>query len=171
MKKFTSVFLFTILIGCFSLNANAQEGKWIKIFNGKNLDGWSIHSGTAQYRVENGEIIGASVPNSPYTFLCTDKEYSDFILEFEVFLVSPELNSGVQFRSQIAEEETVFWFRGGNGEYHTNTIPADQVYGYQVEIASNGSAGGVYDGARRAMVDPWWPEKGSEESKAFKNGE
>lgn len=154
-----------------SIQAKAQEEKWINLFDGESLQGWTIHSGTAKYRVEDGCIVGQAVPNSPNSFLCTDKEYSDFILEFDVLLEDAELNSGVQFRSQIAASQLSFVFRNAEGEYYTNTIPPDRVYGYQVEIAAKkaGGAGGVYDEARRAMM-PWWPEKGSEESKIFKDG-
>ena len=115
--------------------------------------------------------MGQAVPNSPNTFLCTEKEYGDFILEFEVLLEDSELNSGVQFRSLIAPQELTFVFRNAEGNYKSQTIPADRVYGYQVEIAAQkaGGAGGVYDEARRAMM-PWWPEKGSKESKVFKDG-
>ncbi len=160
-----------ILIASFP--ARGQEKGWTELFNGKNLDGWSVHSGFAKYRVEDGVIVGTSAAGSPNSFLCTKKKYGDFILEFEVFLVSPELNSGVQFRSQIAKEETTFWFRNDDGELRPNTIPKDRVYGYQVEIAAAavGSSGGVYDEARRAFMDPWWPDKGTEESKAFREGE
>jgi len=145
------------------------QEKWIKLFNGENLEGWTVHSGTAKYRVEDGNIVGQAVPNSPNTFLCTDREFSDFILEFEVLLEDPELNSGVQFRSHIADQELLFWFRDNKGEYRPNRIPADRVYGYQVEIATGG-AGGVYDEARRAML-PWWPDSESKEGKVFKNKE
>jgi len=163
--------ILVIIVSSFSVIVEAQNNEWIKLFNGKNLDGWSVHSGSAKYRVENGEIIGNAVKGSPNSFLCTNRSFGDFILEFEVYLVSPELNSGVQFRSMIAKEETAFWFRNDNGELQQKTIPADRVYGYQVEIAGEdvGSAGGVYDEARRAFMTPWWPEKGSKESKAFKN--
>jgi hypothetical protein len=89
-------------------------------------------------------------------------------IEFEVLLEDDELNSGVQFRSQIAPQELVFWFRNDKGTYQSTRIPADRVYGYQVEIAAGPVSGGVYDEARRAMM-PWWPEEGSKESKAFKN--
>ncbi len=161
-----AVLLFALQPGC-----EGQE-KWIQLFDGKTLDGWTVHSGSAKYRVEDGAIVGQAVPNSPNSFLCTQREFSDFILEFEVFLEDPELNSGVQFRSLIAQQELVFWFRNQDGEYRPTPIPKDRVYGYQVEIASEegGASGGVYDEARRAMM-PWWPERGSEESKAFKNGQ
>lgn len=167
---------FAVLFSLFLISgtgALCQEGKWISLFDGETLEGWSVHSGHAKYRVEDGTIVGTAVQRSPNTFLCTDREFGDFILEFEVFLKDPELNSGVQFRSMIAEKPMVFWFRNDQGELHPRGIPADRVYGYQVEIAgeSVGASGGVYDEARRAFMEPWWPEKGSEESKAFKDNQ
>lgn len=169
-KLFASL---TAAILLFSLHSNCEgQEKWISLFDGETLDGWTVHSGSATYRVEDGAIVGQAIKNSPNSFLCTQREFSDFILEFEVFLEDTELNSGVQFRSQIAKQELVFWFRNQEGEYRPYTIPADRVYGYQVEIASEegGASGGVYDEARRAMT-PFWPENGSKESKAFKNNQ
>jgi len=158
----------TVAILLLSLHCNsAGQDNWISLFDGETLEGWTVHSGHATYRVEDGAIVGQAVKNSPNTFLCTDREFSDFILEFEV-LVDDELNSGVQFRSHIAPQELVFWFRNGEGNYQPTTIPADRVYGYQVEIAAGGGSGGVYDEARRAMT-PWWPEEDSKERNAFKN--
>jgi hypothetical protein len=171
LSRITWIWLIGIFL--FPLASFGQQGEWIDLFDGKTLDGWSIHSGFAKYRVEEGNIVGTSVPGSPNTFLCTDSEYGDFILEFEVFLKDPELNSGVQFRSKIAQEEMVFWFRNDEGVLRPNRIPADRVYGYQVEIAaeSAGSSGGVYDEARRAFMEIWWPEKGSQAGKAFKDNQ
>lgn len=172
MKKygFGSVVLAIVLLAG-NVNSWGQEGEWVSLFDGETLDGWSVHSGFARYRVEDGAIVGNAVKKSPNTFLCTDREFGDFILEFEVLLVNPELNSGVQFRSMIAREEMVFWFRNDQGVLQPKTIPADRVYGYQVEIAneSSGSSGGVYDEARRAFMPPWWPKEGSKASKAFKD--
>jgi hypothetical protein len=150
--------------------ANAQEAGWKDLFDGKTLNGWSIHSGKARYQVTDGVIVGTSVPNSPNTFLCTNEAFSDFILDFEVFLVHSELNSGVQFRSQIAPEELTFWIRDHEGTPQRRVIPQDRVYGYQVEIANaqGGASGGVYDEARRAFMI-YVPEQGSAASKAFKD--
>jgi hypothetical protein len=131
--------------------AQGTEG-WISLFDGKTLTGWSVHSGFAKYAAEDGTIVGTAVQGSPNSFLCTDKEYGDFILEFEV-KVDPAMNSGVQFRSHIAKEEMTFIFQDAKGQAHPNTIPKDRVYGYQVEIATakSRSCGGVYDEARRAF--------------------
>jgi hypothetical protein len=168
-NAFRSELLIFVLI-FFVAGCRGQEGKWIDLFNGETLEGWSVHSGFAKYSVEDGTIVGTAVSGSPNTFLCTDRAFGDFILDFEVLLEDPELNSGVQFRSQIAPRELVFVLRNEQGEYHSRTIPADRVYGYQVEIAANGGAGGVYDEARRAMM-PWWPERGSAESRVFRDNE
>ncbi len=176
MKKFpvtqvlilcTSLFLFSWCVAPLY----GQSG-WIDLFDGQSLEGWSIHSGHAKYEVIDGAIVGTAVPNSPNTFLCTDRQFGDFTLEFEVYLVHPELNSGVQFRSIIPEKPTTYWFRDGEGELQRKLIPADRLYGYQVEIATErrGSSGGVYDEGRRAFMF-WVPAAGSAASKAFKDGQ
>lgn len=163
-----TVFISPVLfiLSLFISSSSFGQEKWTDLFDGESLNGWSIHSGHALYKVENNCIVGQAVPNSPNSFLCTDQEFADFILEFEVLLEDSELNSGVQFRSQIADQELMFWFRNSEGKYQANKIPSDRVYGYQVEIATGG-AGGVYDEARRAMM-PWWPDPDSDEGKVFK---
>jgi hypothetical protein len=138
--------LFVICLAAASLLPAAG---WKKLFDGKSLKGWSIHSGTATYKVEKGEIVGTAVLGSPNTFLCTDREYKDFILEFEV-KVGAELNSGVQIRSLIAKDEMAMP-GAPDKKGNPRKIPKDRVYGYQVEISANDNAGRVYDEARRAV--------------------
>ena len=123
----------------------------VSLFNGKNLDGWQQLNGTAKYEVKDGTIVGTTVKGSPNSFLCTEKNYADFELEFEV-KVDPRLNSGVQFRSNSLKE-----YRNG------------RVHGYQVEIATN-NPGRIYDEARRGkwLDEDTDPEKARE---AFKVNE
>jgi len=115
------------------------------LFDGKTLDGWKQHGGKAKYTVEDGAIVGTSVPNTANSFLCTEKEYGDFILELE-FKVHPQLNSGVQIRSQVFAEDKEIELEG-----KTRKIPADRVHGYQVEIdpSERSYSGAIYDEARR----------------------
>jgi hypothetical protein len=150
--------------------ATATAADWVKLFDGKTLNGWSVHSGTATYAVENGTIVGTAVLGSPNTFLCTAKEFGDFILEFEV-KVDPELNSGVQFRSLIAPEPMVFKVEE-KGKLIERKIPADRVYGYQVEIATqaSGNCGNVYDEARRGRFLDDFSNKPRARA-AFKDGQ
>ncbi len=104
---------------------------WANLFDGKTLKGWKQINGTAKYSVKDGAIIGWTAPGSPNSFLCTTRNYGDFVLEFEV-KVDKRLNSGVQVRSESKADYD-------NGRVH----------GYQVEIAENGFSGYVYDEARR----------------------
>ena len=121
-----------VAIGLAAIPAVSAQSGWISLFNGKNLEGWEQKNGLAHYEAKDGVIVGSSVPNSPNSFLCTKKNYSDFELEFEVKL-DKELNSGVQIRSAS-----------------TSSYQNGRVHGYQVEIAVDGFSGGIYDEARRA---------------------
>ncbi len=113
---------------------SAGDDGWVSLFNGKDLTGWSIESGTATYRIEDGAIVGKNTEGSPNTFLCTEKKYGDFEFEFEV-KVADELNSGVQIRSIIREKDI------GKGK----NDKAGRLYGPQCEIeASPGQAGFIY---------------------------
>ena len=109
---------------------------WEYPFNGKNLKGWVVRGGKATYRVENAEIVGKTALQTPNTFLCTEKDYGDFILELD-FKVDPELNSGVQIRSNSIPQ-----YRKG------------RVHGYQVEIdpSDRSWTGGIYDESRRGWL-------------------
>ena len=120
--------------------AEEREKGWTDLFNGKNLDGWERKGGEAIYKVEDSALVGTSVPNTSNSFLCTKKHYSDFVLEFD-FLGHPELNSGVQVRSNSIEE-----YKKG------------QVHGYQCELEQEGQdrdwSGGIYDEGRRGWLLP-----------------
>ena len=141
MKKLSCV-LFALASTAI---ASAQPGGgWTNLFDGKTLNGWNKITGSAEYKIENGEIVGLTVPNSPNTFLVTDKEYGDFVLELEVKVDDTTSNSGIQFRSHYNPEMADG--HGGKG----------RVYGYQFELdpSSRAWTGGVYDEARRDWLYP-----------------
>lgn len=74
-------------------------------FNGKDLAGWR---GLTQYwKVVDGAIVGSTEPNGLKfnTFLCSEREYGDFELSFQVRLKNGRGNSGVQIRSEIFDKE------------------------------------------------------------------
>ena len=142
---------------CLSLvlssSLNAAEKGLVPIFNGKNLNGWTQKGGNAKYTVEDGNIVGTAVPSTPNSFLCTQKIYGDFILEYE-YKCDNRLNSGVQIRSNAYEEEVTK--KLGNGKI--KKVPAGRVHGYQVEIDPNKPSrmwsGGIYDEGRRGWLYP-----------------
>jgi hypothetical protein len=104
------------------------------LFNGKNLSGWKVLGGGADYKVVDGAIVGSSRPGVPNSFLVTEKDYTDFILEFDVRQDVGPTNSGVQFRSLSTPD-----FENG------------RVHGYQTDIDPSDRAwsGGIYEEAQR----------------------
>jgi hypothetical protein len=125
--------------------ALSQSISWRPLFDGKTLDGWVQKGGQAKYRVEDGQIIGSTVPNTPNSFLCTSREFTNFILELD-FKVDDGLNSGVQIRSHCFDTATTVNLGGKEIK-----IAGGRVHGYQVEIDPSERAwtGGLYDEGRR----------------------
>lgn len=85
-------------------NAPDQADGWINLFDGKTLDGWVHMNGAHDFYVEDGAIVGRTVPSSSRTnsFLCSLQEFADFELELETY-IDPITNSGIQFRTQVRE--------------------------------------------------------------------
>lgn len=142
-----------IMLLCLLCAAVVSAQNWQPLFNGKNLSGWKKLNGNAEYKVEDGAIVGISKMNTPNTFLSTKDKYGDFILEFE-FKVDDGLNSGVQFRSESKKD-----YQKG------------RVHGYQFEIDPSDRAwsGGVYDEARRGWLYPL--TKNPDAKSAFRRGQ
>ena len=146
-----------LLISCLYLSAvaDAQQKKdqWISLFNGRDLTGWKQLNGKASYVVKDGTIVGTTVSGEPNSFLATEKNYTDFILELE-FMVDPSMNSGIQFRSESRADYM-------NGRVH----------GYQMEIDPSKRAwsGGIYDEARRLWL--YSLEYNEQGKTAFKNNQ
>jgi hypothetical protein len=164
----TLVPLSVSLLACLSFAFGEEKSSskdFTPLFDGKTLDGWEQHSGKAEYRVEDGAIVGKTVAGTGNSFLCTKKTYGDFILEVE-FKVDPSMNSGIQFRSAYYPQDTEMMIDGKKVKF-----AADRVHGYQFEIdpSSRAYTGGVYDEARRGWL---FDLKNNEEArKAFKQGE
>jgi len=114
----------------------AWQDRKISLFNGKDLDGWTIY-GTEKWYVEDGELICESGPDAEYGYLATDKHYKDFDLTLE-FKQEADGNSGVFFRS---------------------TIDGTKISGWQVEVAPPGKhTGGIYESYGRGWLIQPKPE-------------
>jgi hypothetical protein len=137
MKPFC---FFLALIVFYSSNAQTSD-KWISLFDGKTLDGWKKGAGDADYKVEDGVIVGTTVVASSNSFLITDKEYDNFILELEAKIDDTTSNSGIQLRSHVDPN-------GNNGK--------GKVFGYQYELdpSSRKWTAGIYDEGRRDWLYP-----------------
>lgn len=107
------------------------------LFNGKNLDGWTIQ-GTEKWYVEDDLLICESGPDEEYGYLTTDAFYDDFILELD-FKQEADGNSGVFIRS---------------------TVEGTKISGWQVEVAPPElHTGGVYESYGRGWLIKPEPEK------------
>jgi hypothetical protein len=134
MKKLR---LLIVMMLPVSFVLHAQE--WSDLFNGDNLDGWEKLDGTAEFLVENGELVGVSRTGTPNTFLATKGTYGDFILEYEMKM-DRGLNSGVQIRSRAKLPDGT-----------------ERVNGYQVECDDHDDrpwSGGIYEEAARGWLYP-----------------
>ena len=133
MRKTLSVLVAAVaaLVGCAGAIQAAEEEGFVSLFDGKTLEGWAPHGGSAKYKVEDGAIVGECVPNTQgNTFLVYEKPFGNFILKLD-FKVDVPGNSGVQFRSAIRESD-------------------DRVYGYQCEIdPGTTDTCRIYDEGRR----------------------
>lgn len=110
----------------------------VSLVTGDGLEGWVQRGGDAAYVRDGDAIVGATRPNQPNSFLCTESAYGDFTFEFE-FLIDSELNSGVQVRSLALDQ-----------------VMGGRVHGYQVEIdpSERSWTAGIYDESRRGWLAP-----------------
>lgn len=134
--------IFFILF-CFTTTVIFAQSN-SKIFNGKDLKGWTIH-GAEKWYVEDGELVCESGPDKKYGYLSTDKKYKDFILTLK-FKQEANGNSGVFIRSGI---EGV------------------KISGWQVEVAPKDHfTGGIYESYGRG----WLIKPKPEDEKILKPG-
>jgi len=115
-------------------SVSAQDG-FTPLVKGDSLAGWTVINGKAPYVAKDGVVTGTTAKGSPNSFLASERFYGDFDLRFDVKLHDDRLNSGVQVRSHSLPSYK-------DGRFH----------GYQVEIATGGGAGFVYDEARRGWL-------------------
>lgn len=140
MKKI----LFIAITFLFAFAATAQSQRAFYLFNGKNLNGWTVH-GTEKWYVEKGDLVCESGPDKQYGYLSTDTAFKNFELTLK-FKQEANGNSGVFFRS---------------------SIEGVKINGWQVEVAPpNNHTGGVYESYGRG----WLVKPKPEDEKWLKEG-
>ena len=143
--------------------ALAAEDGLAALFDGKSFDGWIQRGGKAKYTVEDGCLVGRTVPKEGNSFLCPPKDYGDFILEYE-YKVNPKLNAGVQIRSECFEQAKEVEHNGKKIK-----VGANRVHGYQIEIDNDPGrarfwSAGLYEEGCRGWIFPGF---GGGDGKAF----
>lgn len=110
-------------------SAGQAKGKLLRLFDGRSLRGWEGNLNV--FRIEQGAIVGGSLKErvARNEFLCSTREFANFILRLNFKVIGQGANAGVQLRTQ--------------------RIPGDhEVIGYQADLG-DGWWGSLYDESRR----------------------
>lgn len=126
---------FTLVLGCLALCCSTFAAEPEQpLFDGTSFAGWEGDTNKT-FRIVDRAIVGGSlkekVPRNE--FLCTTRNYTNFILKLKFKLVGEGANAGVQFR--------------------TKRIPNHhEVSGYQADMGDPSWWGCLYDESRRNKV-------------------
>lgn len=101
MKKALLLIAFS-LTAVFANHANAEDGDFIQLFNGKNLDGWKASENVDSWSVQEGEIVCAG-PRSHLFYVGDEAPFKDFHFIGEV-KTTPGSNAGIYFHTKYQEE-------------------------------------------------------------------
>ncbi len=176
IHKLTGSFLLCLLLNNSQAQTTANQ-TWRTLFDGKTLNGWEVKQGNAKFTIEEGALVGTTFPGNTKTFLATQKEYGNFILELD-FKADEGLNSGVQFRSRTSAD----YRKGIVSGYQVEIDPVQkELYAkYPPNLTQAGEliaagkqprnwTGGIYDEKRREWIGDL--SKNEAARKAFKPGQ
>ncbi len=57
IRAFTISAIIFGMLSCASSHKATGTGKWIKLFDGKTLDGWTVNENPGTFKVEDGNIV------------------------------------------------------------------------------------------------------------------
>jgi hypothetical protein len=83
MKPRTSLFALMVFLAA-ALSGSAAEPKLKPLFNGKDFTGFKSEGASEFWRIEKGVLVGENNAAKTGHYLWTQKEYTDFVLEFDV---------------------------------------------------------------------------------------
>jgi hypothetical protein len=133
MKRFLGFpLLLLTTLACFAAPGVKPAGQ--PLFDARTFAGWDGDTNHI-WRIEDGALVGGSLKErvARNEFLCTTREYTNFVLHVRFKLMGEGVNSGVQFR--------------------TKRIPNNhEVSGYQADLGDPGWWGCIYDESRRNKV-------------------
>ena len=95
--KTTSPIIILLSI-CMFTSTFAQTDDLSVIFNGKDLSGWVAPENNTWWTVEEGILNVKSGPEKKGSILWTEKEYANFVMEFEFRFGEGTVDSGVFIR-------------------------------------------------------------------------
>lgn len=122
--------LALIALGCLLASgvSGAEMGGWIRLFNGKDLDGWKLRNpaGRQSWSVVEGVLHNESGHGAGGTDICSDEKFGDCLLHIE-FKVPKGGNSGVylqgRYEVQVADSYEQGKSAGMCGAIYGKAIP------------------------------------------------
>ena len=91
-------FIGTLLI-FFGQSTLAQDYKFKKAFNGKNLKGWEVPDNNIWWSADNGVLNVKSGPEEKGSILWTKKSYENFVFETDFLFGDGTIDTGIFLRS------------------------------------------------------------------------
>ncbi len=83
-------------------SVHAEEGEFVSLFNGKNLDGWKANENVESWSVADGAIVCAG-PRSHLFYTGEGRPFKDFHFKAEV-KTTPGSNAGIYFHTKYQDE-------------------------------------------------------------------
>lgn len=121
-----------MVITLSSLQAQAQKKGWIRLFDGKSLEGWQVAENPETFKVEDGAIVVfGKRAHLFYTGPVNDHKFKNFEYKAKV-MTKPGANSGMYIHTAFQEEG---WPSQGYeiqvNNSHTDWRRTGSVYGIQ----------------------------------------
>ncbi len=99
LKKVVAIFLPILL---FSASVNAQEDKWVSLFDG-TLNGWKVGDNAGSFKADSGMIIvNGNVAHLFYDGPVGNHDFKNFEFKAEV-ITRPHSNSGIYFHTAFQQ--------------------------------------------------------------------
>ncbi|MCA9228546.1 MAG: DUF1080 domain-containing protein [Planctomycetales bacterium] len=100
MKHISVLALSAAMLFATLARAADQDG-WVKLFNGKNLEGWKASENTDSWSVVDGAIV-CDGPRSHLFYVGDDKPFTNFEFKADV-MTTPGSNAGIYFHTKWQE--------------------------------------------------------------------
>jgi hypothetical protein len=135
--------LWSALVAGLLAAGPPRPGKWVDLFNGKNLEGWQTVGDGVWTVLRDGTLLGQCDPRKPclhQAWLYTEREFSEFDLRLD-YWTRLGGNSGISIR----DSSRARWAVGE--EWDRNRTPSH--IGYEIQIGNTsgkgyGVSGSVY---------------------------
>ena len=116
-----------VLLGLMHVSVVAAGTNLAPIFNGTSFAGWKVPAPNHNWRIEDGVVVGETAEDMKGSYLWTEKDYGDFVLELDVRCTGEEIDTGVNLRKpnfqlqmgvsrSLQQDMTGSWMTDGKGD-------------------------------------------------------